>query len=363
MMNPDQDFSEQVASPSNDEQPGTIAPTNAHHSDHASDTDEALISVENVKKYFPVKGGILKRTVGHIKAVDDVSFTIKKGETLGVVGESGSGKSTLGRIILRLLEPTGGQVFFENKDIAHLGNRKLRAYRKDMQIVFQDPLASLNPKMSIGELIEEPILVQTNQSKAERKKRSKELLETVGLRANDRSKYPHEFSGGQRQRISIARALAVNPKFVICDEPVSALDVSIQSQVLNLMKDLQKEFQLTFLFIAHDLSVVKHISDRVAVMYLGRIVEIASKNAIYQNALHPYTEALLTSIPVIDTGQGSEPKRDKIKLSGELPSPQDPPSGCAFRTRCPYAHDRCTLERPELTEKEDGHFVACHLYT
>lgn len=325
--------------------------------------ENALISVENVKKYFPVKGGILKRTVGHIRAVDDVSFTITQGETLGVVGESGSGKSTLGRVILRLLDPTEGRILFGGEDIAHLSNRKLRTYRKDMQIIFQDPLASLNPKMSIGELIEEPILIQTDASKSERKERSQELLETVGMRASDRSKYPHEFSGGQRQRISIARALALNPKFVICDEPVSALDVSIQSQVLNLMKDLQDEFNLTFLFIAHDLSVVNHISDRVAVMYLGRIVEMAPKKAIYENALHPYTEALLTSIPVIDTGAAGAPKQEKIKLSGELPSPENPPSGCAFRTRCPYAHDRCAVERPELTEKEDGHFVACHLYT
>lgn len=325
--------------------------------------NNTLISIRNVKKYFPVKGGILKRTVGHIQAVDDVSLNIKHGETLGIVGESGSGKSTLGRVILRLLEPTDGSILFNNQDIAHISKRKLRQYRKDMQIVFQDPLASLNPKMSIGELIEEPLLIQTKMTKKERKRRSRELLETVGLRARDRSKYPHEFSGGQRQRISIARALAVNPKFVVCDEPVSALDVSIQSQVLNLMKDLQDAFHLTFLFIAHDLSVVKHISDRVAVMYLGRIVEIASKRDIYQDALHPYTEALLTSIPVVDTGKGDEIKQEKTKLSGELPSPENPPSGCTFRTRCPYAHKRCAIERPELKVQDDGHFVACHLYT
>lgn len=297
--------------------------------DDTADAD-TLISVENIKKYFPVKGGILKRTVGHIKAVDDVTFQIRHGETLGVVGESGSGKSTLGRVILRLLEPTEGRILYDQKDIAHLSNRKLRNYRKNMQIVFQDPLASLNPKMSIGELIEEPMLIQTSATKTERKKRSTELLETVGLRASDRSKYPHEFSGGQRQRISIARALALNPKFVICDEPVSALDVSIQSQVLNLMKDLQDAFNLTYLFIAHDLSVVKYISDRVAVMYLGRIVEIAPKDGIYHHAKHPYTQALLTSIPIVDTGDANDIKREKIKLTGELPSPENPPSGCAF---------------------------------
>ncbi|WP_217586193.1 ABC transporter ATP-binding protein [Lentibacillus saliphilus] len=340
-----------------------VAELTRDHSDHQQLLDQdTLISVKNVKKYFPVKGGILKRTVGHIKAVDDVSFDIKEGETLGVVGESGSGKSTLGRVILRLLEPTDGRILFEGADIAHIGNRKMREHRKNMQIVFQDPLASLNPKMSVGELIEEPLLVQTSATKAERKQKSIELLEKVGLRASDRTKYPHEFSGGQRQRISIARALALNPKFVICDEPVSALDVSIQAQVLNLMKDLQDEFGLTYLFIAHDLGVVKHISDRVAVMYLGRIAEIAPKDEIYKNPKHPYTQALLTSIPVVDTGEDTI-QREKVKISGELPSPADPPSGCTFRTRCPFVHDRCAAERPELKETENGHYVACHLYT
>ncbi|MUV36785.1 Oligopeptide transport ATP-binding protein AppF [Lentibacillus sp. JNUCC-1] len=330
------------------------------HSAHQD--EETLISIRNVKKYFPIKGGVLKRTIGHVKAVDDVSFDIKQGETLGVVGESGSGKSTLGRVILRLLEPTDGKILFKGEDIAHISNRKMRTFRKDMQIVFQDPLASLNPKMSVGELIEEPLLVQTSVSKADRKKKSIELLKKVGLRESDRTKYPHEFSGGQRQRISIARALALNPDFVICDEPVSALDVSIQAQVLNLMKDLQDEFGLTYLFIAHDLGVVKHISDRVAVMYLGRIAEIAPKHAIYNDPKHPYTQALLTSIPVVDTGEETV-QREKVKISGELPSPSNPPSGCAFRTRCPHAHDRCAVERPDLTELESGHFVACHLYT
>lgn len=324
---------------------------------------ETLVEIQHIKKYFPLKGGLLKRTVGHVKAVDDISLNIIKGETLGVVGESGSGKSTLGRVILRLLEPTEGKILFENNDISHLSNRKMRDYRKDMQIVFQDPFASLNSKMSVGELIEEPLLVQTSATKQERKEKAIELLEKVGLRASDRTKYPHEFSGGQRQRISIARALALNPKFIICDEPVSALDVSIQAQVLNLMKDLQDELGLTYLFIAHDLSVVKHISDRVAVMYLGRIAEIAPKNAIYQDPLHPYTKALLTSIPVVDTGDGINNRREKIKLRGDLPSPANPPSGCTFRTRCPLVHDRCVVERPELKEISENHFVACHLHS
>ncbi len=320
--------------------------------------NEIFMQANHIKKYFPIKGGILKHTIGHVKAVDDISLSIKKGETLGLVGESGSGKSTLGRVLLRLLEPTEGEVLFEGTDISHLNNRKLRKYRKDMQMVFQDPFASLNSKMSVGELIEEPLLVQTSATKSERKQKSIELLEKVGLRANDRTKYPHEFSGGQRQRISIARALALNPKFIICDEPVSALDVSIQAQVLNLMADLQEEFNLTYLFIAHDLSVVKHISDRVAVMYLGRIAELAPKKLLYSNPLHPYTKALLSSVPSTNVRE----KREKIKLSGDLPSPANPPSGCAFRTRCPMVHDRCGTERPELNEVENGHYVACHLF-
>ncbi|MFD1038910.1 ABC transporter ATP-binding protein [Virgibacillus byunsanensis] len=320
--------------------------------------NEVLVKVSHIKKYFPIKGGVLKRTIGHIKAVDDVSLEVKKGETLGVVGESGSGKSTLGRVILRLLEPTEGEIIFENNNISHLSNRKLRDYRKNMQIVFQDPFASLNSKMSVGELIEEPLLVQTSQTKTERRKKAINLLEKVGLRESDRSKYPHEFSGGQRQRISIARALALNPKFIICDEPVSALDVSIQAQVLNLMADLQDEFNLTYLFIAHDLSVVKHICDRVAVMYLGRIAEIAPKKSLYDNPLHPYTQALLSSVPSTDVRH----RREKIHLTGDLPSPASPPSGCVFRTRCPQVHDRCSVERPELTDMGDGHYVACHLY-
>lgn len=323
---------------------------------------KVLLEAENVKKYFPIKGGILKRTVGQLKAVDGISFEIYEGETLGVVGESGSGKSTLGRVILRLLEPTDGKVIFDGTDISNLRNRQVRPFRKDMQIIFQDPFASLNSKMSVEELIEEPLIIQQNLSKQERRKRVIEMLDHVGLRASDRMKYPHEFSGGQRQRISIARALIMNPRLVVCDEPVSALDVSIQSQVLNLMKDLQDEFNLTYFFIAHDLSVIKHISDRVAVMYLGRFVELTTKDRIYEKPLHPYTQSLLSAIPVIDP-EFSGKRREKIVLQGDLPNPANPPSGCAFRTRCPQAHERCKLERPEFVEIEDGHYVACHLYT
>ncbi|SDZ67300.1 peptide/nickel transport system ATP-binding protein/oligopeptide transport system ATP-binding protein [Evansella caseinilytica] len=320
---------------------------------------EKLLEVKHLKKYFPVKGGMLQRTVGHVKAVDDVSFEVYKGETLGIVGESGSGKSTLGRTVLRLLDPTEGEIVFEGMDLATLKNRKLRPYRKDMQMVFQDPFASLNPRMSVGEIIEEPMIVQKMLNKKQRMEKVVDLLGKVGLPAEARSKYPHEFSGGQRQRIGIARALTMNPKFVIGDEPVSALDVSVQSQVLNLMEDLQEEFHLTYLFIAHDLSVVKHISDRVGVMYLGRLAEIGPKNKIYDNPLHPYTQALLSAVPVPDV----ERKREKIHLKGELPSPANPPAGCSFHTRCPEAHERCRLERPELIHQGEGQYVACHLYT
>ncbi|WP_431312289.1 ABC transporter ATP-binding protein [Sporosarcina oncorhynchi] len=324
--------------------------------------DDILVEVRNLKKYFPIKGGVLQKTVGHLKAVDDISFTIKTGETLGIVGESGSGKSTLGRVLIRLLEPTDGQIIFNQTDISTLRQRQIRPIREDMQMVFQDPFASLNSKMSVEQLIEEPLVVQGKLAKKARKQKVLEVLQKVGLRKDDLQKYPHEFSGGQRQRISIARALVLNPKFVICDEPVSALDVSIQAQVLNLMKDLQDDLGLTYLFIAHDLSVVKHISDRVAVMYLGRFAEIAPKKALYENALHPYTQALLSSIPVIDLNGGPTTTREKIKLSGDLPSPANPPSGCTFRTRCPKAHDRCIIDRPDLVEISENHFVACHLY-
>ncbi|MBU8596456.1 peptide ABC transporter substrate-binding protein [Shouchella clausii] len=319
-----------------------------------------LLEAKGLKMHFPIKAGVIKRTVGYVKAVDGITLNVYKGESLGIVGESGSGKSTLGRMLLRLLDPTEGEVYFNGEQISNLSNRKMRPYRRDMQMVFQDPYASLNPRMTIGELLEEPLLVhKTMNTKADRKKRAEELLETVGLPKSSYNKYPHEFSGGQRQRVGIARALSTKPKLIIGDEPVSALDVSIQSQVLNLMKDLQDEFQLTYLFIAHDLSVVKHISDRVAVMYLGRIVEIAQKDSLYETPLHPYTEALISAVPSTDVTV----KKEKISLKGELPSPANPPKGCAFHTRCPHAYERCKHERPEMTEQKAGHFVACHLYT
>ena len=324
---------------------------------------ESLIEIRNIKKYFPIKSGVIKRTTGYVKAVDDISFTIREGETLGIVGESGSGKSTLGRAVLRLIEPTEGQILFENVDITHLGKNELCSMRHNMQMIFQDPFSSLNSKMNVAELVEEPLLVQTSLSKSERKAKAIEIIEKVGLRAEDRQKYPHEFSGGQRQRISIARALVNNPRFVVCDEPVSALDVSIQAQVLNLMMDLQEDLGLTYLFIAHDLSVVKHISDRIIVMYLGRIAEIAPKNSLYQNPLHPYTRALLDSVSVVSVDEESDDAREKILLTGTLPNPANPPSGCTFRTRCPLAHERCSIERPELVEINEDHFVACHLHT
>ncbi|WP_416150521.1 ABC transporter ATP-binding protein [Salipaludibacillus sp. HK11] len=320
---------------------------------------EKLFEIKNLKKYFPVKGGVLQRTIGHVKAVDDISFDIYKGETLGIVGESGSGKSTLGRTILRLLDPTDGEIIYNNDDIASLRQGKLRPLRKDMQMVFQDPYASLNPRMSVGELIEEPMIVQNTLSKPERKKMVLDLLDKVGLGPQSLMKYPHEFSGGQRQRIGIARSLSTRPKFIIGDEPVSALDVSVQSQVLNLMEDLQAEFDLTYLFIAHDLSVVKHISDRVGVMYLGRLAEIAPKTSLYDKPLHPYTQALIAAVPSTDVLN----VRERIPLKGDLPSPSNPPTGCAFHTRCPKVHDRCKIERPELVHMGHEHYVACHLYS
>lgn len=319
---------------------------------------EKILEIKKLKKYFPIKSGIWKGVIGHVKAVDDVSFDLYKGETLGIVGESGSGKSTLARTILSLEKSTDGQIIFEGNNLEKLSNKKLSPYRQNMQMVFQDPFASLNPRMSVGELIEEPMAVQKILSKKERKKKVINLLEKVGLPGDAHKRYPHEFSGGQRQRIGIARALTLNPKLIIGDEPVSALDVSVQSQVLNLMKDLQSEFNLTYLFIAHDLSVVKHISNRVGVMYLGRIAEIGPKKLIYDNPLHPYTQALLAAIPVPDV----EKKRKKVTLKGEPPSPSNPPTGCAFHTRCPMVHDRCKVERPELVHQGNGQYVACHLY-
>jgi oligopeptide/dipeptide ABC transporter ATP-binding protein len=322
--------------------------------------ESPLVDVRNLKKYFPVREGILLRAKAQNKAVDDVSFTIMPGETLGLVGESGCGKSTLGKCIVRLYDTTDGEILFEGKDIARLGARGLKKTRRHIQMIFQDPVESLNSRHTVGEIIEEPLKVQKVGTPETRKARVAELLEIVGLPSRSASRYPFEFSGGQRQRIGIARAIALNPKLVVCDEPVSALDVSIQSQILNLMNDLQKELGLSYLFIAHDLAVVKHIADRIAIMYLGRIVEIGDGNAVYEKQYHPYTKALIAAIPVPDPHRRSEMKA----LEGDVPSPIDPPPGCAFHPRCPFTKDVCKTDRPELREKtaDDGmsHMVACH---
>lgn len=317
-----------------------------------------LLTVNNLKKYYPITGGVLGKEIGVVKAVDDVSFTVHRGETLGLVGESGCGKSTTGRSILRLIEPTAGEVIFEGKSVTAMKKEELRLIRRDMQIVFQDPFASLNPRHNIEKILEEPLIVHGIGSSAERKKRVHEMLEVVGLNSYHARRYPHQFSGGQRQRIGIARALMLNPKLIVADEPVSALDVSIQSQVLNLIQDLQKELGLTYLFIAHDLSVVRHISDRVGVMYLGRLVELTTSEQLYQKPLHPYTQALLSAVPTPDP----DIKKERIILQGDVPSPANPPSGCTFHTRCPHVTDLCRSTRPEFRDVGDGHFVACHLY-
>ncbi|MGF9909186.1 ABC transporter ATP-binding protein [Brevibacillus porteri] len=319
---------------------------------------EDLLVVKNLKKYYPITGGVLGGEVGVVKAVDDVSFTVKSGETLGLVGESGCGKSTTGRSLLRLIEPTSGEIKFDGADVMSLSTDAMRKMRRDMQIVFQDPFASLNPRHNIEKILEEPLIVHGLGSSAERKKRVQEMLEIVGLSSYHASRYPHQFSGGQRQRIGIARALMLKPKLIVADEPVSALDVSIQSQVLNLMQDLQREFGLTYLFIAHDLSVVRHISDRVGVMYLGRIVELTTSSQLYSNPLHPYTKALLSAVPSPDP----DAVRERVILQGDVPSPAKPPSGCTFHTRCPHVTEECRTVRPEFADAGDGHFVACHLY-
>lgn len=320
---------------------------------------DPLLQVTELQKLFPIKRGLLQRTVGHVRAVDGVNFSVGAGETFGLVGESGCGKSTTGRSILRLIEPTGGQIQFEGKDIRKLSRGQMRAMRRQMQIVFQDPYGSLNPRYTVQQTLEEPLIIHgIAQSAAQRKKRVAELMETVGLSASRMTRYPHEFSGGQRQRIGIARALAVNPKLIVADEPVSALDVSVQSQVLNLMDDLQKQFHLTYIFIAHDLSVVKHISDRIGVMYLGKMVELSDADELYLEPLHPYSQALLSAVPVPDP----EFRRERIILQGDLPSPANPPSGCYFHPRCKDAMDICKVKAPEWREMKPGHHVACHLY-
>lgn len=320
--------------------------------------EKKLLEVNNLKKYFPVKAGVFRKTVAHVKAVDDVSFYINEGETLGLVGESGCGKSTTGATILRLLEATAGEVKFEGKDILSLNKKDMREIRREMQIIFQDPYASLNPRMTVADIVGEPLQIhKLAKNKKERNEKVEKLLDSVGLTTEQMNRYPHEFSGGQRQRIGVARALAVDPKLIIADEPVSALDVSIQAQVINILQDLQKEYGLTYLFIAHDLSVVKHISDRVAVMYLGKIVELTDKHSLYDNPLHPYTQSLLSAIPE----PKPERKTDRIILEGDVPSPVNPPSGCSFHPRCPKAMDICSKVDPVFKEYGDGHFASCHL--
>lgn len=318
---------------------------------------KVLLKVDQLKQYFPIKGGFFGRTINHVKAVDDITFDIKQGETLSIVGESGCGKSTTGRAILRLDEPTSGSIHFQDRDLLSLGKKEMRRTRKDLQVIFQDPFASLNPRQTIGKILGEALAIQNVVPKEKRRSRIEELLGHVGLRPESMERYPHEFSGGQRQRIGIARALAVDPKLIICDEAVSALDVSIQAQVLNLLKSLQRQFDLTFLFISHDLGVVRHISDRVMVMYLGKIVEIADKKSIFEQPQHPYTRALLSAIPVPNPVH----ERERILLTGDVPSPIDPPNGCRFHTRCPFVQDICKTQLPELKRSAQNHQVACHI--
>ncbi len=324
-----------------------------------------ILSLKNIKRYFPVKGGIFQRVVGHVKAVDDISFDIKAGETIGLVGESGCGKSTLGKTLLHLYEPTGGTVTYYNENgtevnLENLRSAEMREFRKNMQMIFQDPMEALNARMTVGSILEEPFIIHKGEHEFDTAQKRKQeilrLLTAVGLPESSFHKYPHEFSGGQRQRIGIARAISLRPKIIVCDEPVSALDVSVQSQILNLMVKLQKELGLTLIFIAHNLSVVKYIADRTCVMYLGRVVETANSTHLYEKAMHPYTQALISAIPEPDPNLNKE----KQILEGDVPSPINPPPGCHFHTRCPYAQERCKGERPELREVEPGHSVACH---
>ena len=319
--------------------------------------NNVLLRVDNLVKHFPIMRGIFQKQVGAVRAVDGVSFDVKRGETLGLVGESGCGKSTTGRAILQLYRPTSGNVFFGDVDLTKLKGEELRQMRRKMQMIFQDPYASLNPRMTVGEIIREPLIVHNISTESEGNERVKQLLELVKLNPSFATRYPHEFSGGQRQRIGVARALALQPSFIVCDEPISALDVSIQAQVVNLLEELQEKFGLTYLFIAHDLSMVRHISDRVAVMYLGVVVEMASRDELFRNPLHPYTQALLSAVPIPDPVK--EATRKRTILVGDVPSPANPPSGCRFRTRCPIAESICAEKRPEFREVKPGHYAAC----
>lgn len=320
---------------------------------------DPIVDVRRLKKYFPIRTGLWQRTTGYVKAVNGISFTVRKGETLGLVGESGCGKSTAGRTMIRLYKPTEGQIIYKGKDIAHLPESELRtSVRREIQMIFQDPFASLNPRKTLGTILEEPLKVHRQFSTKERQERVVHLLEKVGLKRESIHHYPHEFSGGQRQRVGIARAMVLNPSFIIADEPVSALDVSVQAQVINLLKDLQEEYELTYLFISHDLGVIRHVADRVGVMYLGQMMELADKKKIYATPLHPYTQSLMSAIPRV----GRHKQRERIILRGEVPSPSDPPQGCVFHTRCPQAFADCKHVRPQLKAYQPGHYVACHLY-
>ncbi len=327
----------------------------------ATQSEDIILEVKNLKMYFPVGSGFLSRKpVGYVKAVDDVNFTVKRGETLGLVGESGCGKTTTGRCILQLYKPTAGQVVFDGQDLTSMNTKTMRGMRREMQVIFQDPYSSLNPRMTAGNIIGEPLIVHgLVANKTEYRDKVADLLTNVGLNPYMADRFPHEFSGGQRQRIGVARALSVSPKFIVADEPVSALDVSIQAQIINLLEDLQEQFNLTYLFIAHDLSVVRHISDRVGVMYLGHLVEMAERNEIYRNPIHPYTKALLSAVPIPDPVLDAQ--RERVLLTGEVPSPLNPPSGCVFHPRCPVANDTCSQILPDLREVETNHYSACIL--